>query len=402
LPCRACGAADGSYREIELRQPEGFFCGGGARDFDGNFAWRARSLAPRTATDLERAAPLQISEPGLVVHAGKGQRYAVNDNGGRLFEFAKVRPTSRWAGAYMEKGAAELAPWLAEDVAADTTRVTTALGAMQHTDLFLLGPAYGELVKPGLRLNLAAVPQSTGFPDDRSGRRAAWYSLAALLRTAAGSLLQVQPNEIAAGIHGAASATREARTFAFLSDTLDNGAGYCTHLAEPDVFRELMETARKMLAAFSSGAHLRDCRGSCYECLRDYTNMAYHSLLDWRLASDLLAILEAGEDYQEQPVRQAAGLLRSWASDFPAGDAQFVEDLGGTGPAVLFEERLWVAAKSPFEAADESLQSQRIKDVRAAAEADGSGVPDVVFIDEFVLDKAPARVTALLADFAAF
>ncbi|MFH9004569.1 DEAD/DEAH box helicase [Streptomyces afghaniensis] len=399
LPCRACGASDGSYREIELREPAGFFCGGRARDFDGNFAWRARSLAPRTATNLESAAPLQIAEPGLVVHAGKGRRYAVNDNGGRLFQFAKARPTSQWAGAYLEKGAEELAPWLAEDAAADAATVTTALGAAQHTDLFLLGPSSGELLKPGLRLNLASVPQSTGFPDDRSGRRAAWYSLAALLRTAAGSLLQVQPNEIAAGIHGAGSATREARTFAFLSDTLDNGAGYCTHLADPDVFRDFMATAKKMLAAFSSGAHNRDCRGSCYECLRDYTNMAYHSLLDWRLASDLLAVLEAGEDYQGQPLRQAAVLLRNWASDFPSGDAQFVEDLGGTGPAVLFEERLWVAAKSPFEAADESLQPQRIKDVRAAAEADGSGVPDVVFIDEFVLDKAQGRVTALLADF---
>jgi Lhr-like helicase len=399
LPCRACGATDGSYREIELREPAGFFCGGRARDFDGNFAWRARSLAPRTAADLECAAPQRISEPGLVVHAGKGRRYAVNDNGGRLFEFVKIRPTSRWAGAYLARESAELAPWLAQDAAADEATVTTALGATQHTDLFLLGPRSGELPKRGLRLNLASVPQSTGFPDDRSGRRAAWYSLAALLRTAAGSLLQVQPNEIAAGIHGAGSATREARTFSFLSDTLDNGAGYCTHLAEPDVFRDLMATAKKMLAAFSAGTHNRDCRGSCYECLRDYTNMAYHSLLDWRLASDLLAILEAGEDYQGQPARQAAGLLRNWASDFPSGDAQFVEDLGGKGPAVLFEERLWVAAKSPFEAADESLQPQRIRDVRAAAEADGSGVPHVVFIDEFVLDKAPARVTALLADF---
>ncbi|MCG3040448.1 DEAD/DEAH box helicase [Streptomyces sp. S1A] len=399
LPCRACGAADGSYREIELREPAGFFCGGRARDFDGNFAWRARSLAPRTAADLESAAPLRISDPGLVVHAGKGRRYAVNDNGGRLFEFAKVQPTSRWSGAYLEKEAAEQAPWLAADIAADEATITTALGATQHTDLFLLGPEAGEFSGPGLRLNLASVPQSTGFPDDRSGRRAAWYSLAALLRTAAGSLLQVQPNEIAAGIHGAVSATREARTFAFLSDTLDNGAGYCTHLAEPDVFRDLMATAKKMLAAFSSGTHNLDCRGSCYECLRDYTNMAYHSLLDWRLASDLLTILETGQNYQGQLVRQAAGLLRNWASDFPAEDARFVEDLGGTGPAVLFEERLWVAVKSPFEAADDSLQPQRIRDVRAAAEADGSGATDVVFIDEFVLDKAPARVTALLADF---
>ncbi|MFJ9742548.1 DEAD/DEAH box helicase [Streptomyces sp. NPDC101166] len=397
-PCRACGTADGSYREIELREPAGFYSGK-ARDFDGNFAWRARSLAPRTAADLEHGAPLKIEMPGMVVHAGKGERYAVNDNGGRLFQFSRVSPTTRWSGAYLEAGAADLFPWLAKDIAADEEPLITAIGATQHTDLFLLGPQTSEIPALGLRLNLTSVPQSTGFPDDRSGRRAAWYSLAALLRTAAGSLLQVQPNEIASGIHGAGSGSSKARTFAFLSDTLDNGAGYCTHLAEREVFEQLMATANRMLAGFADGAHGRDCRGSCYQCLRDYTNMAYHSLLDWRLAGELLAILQGTGAASSQHGRRAAGLLRYWASDFPPGNAEFVDDLGGTGPAVLFEERFWVAAKGPFEAADATLSSPRISSVRDAAAADSRDVPDVVFVDDFLLDKAPARVSAMLADF---
>ncbi|WP_432587371.1 DEAD/DEAH box helicase [Streptomyces sp. HD1123-B1] len=397
--CRACGTTDGSYREIELREPAGFYSAGKARDFDGNFAWRARSLAPRTAADLEHGAPLKIEVPGMVVHAGKGERYAVNDNGGRLFQFSKVSPTTRWSGAFLEAGAADLFPWLAKDIAADEEPLTTAIGATQRTDLFLLGPQASEIPALGLRLNLTSVPQSTGFPDDRSGRRAAWYSLAALLRTAAGSLLQVQPNEIASGIHGAGSGSSKARTFAFLSDTLDNGAGYCTHLAEREVFGQLMATTNRMLADFAGGAHGRDCRGSCYQCLRDYTNMAYHSLLDWRLAGELLAILQGAGAASSQHGRRAAGLLRNWTSDFPPGDAEFVDDLGGTGPAVLFEERVWVAAKGPFEAADAMLSSPRISSVRDAAAADSRDVPDVVFIDDFLLDKAPARVSAMLADF---
>ncbi|MFE7903000.1 DEAD/DEAH box helicase [Streptomyces sp. NPDC057424] len=398
-PCRACGTADGSYREIELREPAGFYSAGKARDFDGNFAWRARSLAPRTAADLEHGAPLKIETPGMVVHAGKGERYAVNDNGGRLFQFSKVSPTTRWSGAYLEAGAADLFPWLAKDIAADGEPLTTAIGATQRTDLFLLGPQASEIPALGLRLNLTSVPQRTGFPDDRSGRRAAWYSLSALLRTAAGSLLQVQPNEIASGIHGAGSGNSKARTFAFLSDTLDNGAGYCTHLAEREVFEQLMATANRMLTDFADGAHGRECRGSCYQCLRDYTNMAYHSLLDWRLAGELLVILQGTGAASSQHGRRAAGLLRNWASDFPPGDAEFVDDLGGTGPAVLFEERVWVAAKGPFEAADATLSSPRISSVRDAAAADSRDVPDVVFVDDFLLDKAPARVSAMLADF---
>ncbi|MFJ5832022.1 DEAD/DEAH box helicase [Streptomyces sp. NPDC093089] len=400
LPCSACGAADGSYREVSLHEPAGFFTGGKARDFDGNFAWRARSLAPRTAADMESGAPRRIITGGMVVHAGKGRRYAVNDNGGRLFHFSPTKATSQWSGALVEAEATAYAPWLAADTgSADGNTLSTAIGAVQHTDLFLLGPTAGELPDHGLRLNLASVPQATGFPDNRSGRRAAWYSLAALLRVAAGDILQVQPNEIAAGIHGAGSAHSRSRTFAFLSDTLDNGAGYCTHLAEPAVFQQLLDSANRMLGKFRTGSHGSECRGSCYECLRDYTNMAYHSLLDWRLASDLLGILSGrGLDSSIQP-RRAGILLENWSSDFPEGDAEFVPDLDGTGPAVLFEERFWVAAKSPFEATGEEMESPRIASVKAAASASSRGTSEVVFIDDFLLDKAPAQATALITGF---
>ena len=66
-----------------------------------------------------------------------------------------------------------------------------------------------------------------------------------------------------------------------------------------------------------------------------------------------------------------------------------------------FEGRVWVAAKSPFEAADGSLQSARISVVRDAVASNGRNVSDVVFVDDFLLDKAPARVTALIANFEA-
>ncbi|MGW1322673.1 DEAD/DEAH box helicase [Streptomyces antibioticus] len=397
--CPACGASDGSYREVGLHQPAGFLTGGKARDFDGNFAWRARSLSPRTAADLESGAPQRITQAGMVVHAGKGRRYAVNDNGGRLFHFSPAKATSNWSGALVESEAAIYAPWLVGTIEDVSSTPGTAIGAVQHTDLFLLGPASGESLEHGLRLNLASVAQATGFPDDRSGRRAGWYSLAALLRVSAGDILQVQPNEIASGIHGAGSASSRARTFAFLSDTLDNGAGYCTHLAEPEVFNDLLAAANRMVEKFRDGSHGRDCRGSCYECLRDYTNMAYHSLLDWRLADDLLTILSGEAAGTRIEPRQPSRLLQNWAADFPEGDAEFVSNLGGAGPAVLFEQRMWVAAKSPFEAADDQLESPRISAVRRAAAADSRGIPEVVFADDFLLDKAPARIVSMVTDF---
>ena len=42
--------------------------------------------------------------------------------------------------------------------------------------------------------------------------------------------------------------------------------------------------------------HGNQCDSSCYRCMRDYSNMSYHPLLDWRLGLDL-ANLCLDKDY---------------------------------------------------------------------------------------------------------
>ncbi|WP_019711548.1 DEAD/DEAH box helicase [Streptomyces xinghaiensis] len=399
LVCPACGADDGTYSRIELRQPTGFFAPSTKpfrRDFDGNFAWSARSLAPRTGADLEseNGAPRRdVGVGGVLVHSGKGRRYVVNDNGGKLFNFAPLQSTNLlWSGAWMETGVAEAAPWfkLAQDEPA-----SVALGAMQRTDLFLLGPEKPVLRDAGLRLNLSAGVQRSGFREDTTGRKAAWYSLAALLRKAAGTMLDIQPGEIAAGIHGAASSGGEARVFAFLADTLDNGAGYCTHLAEPETFSELLGVTDALLAKYRSGAHGDECRGSCYECLRDYTNMAYHALLDWRLAADLLGVLRGRELTYDRD--EAGQLLDHWAAD-TIGAEHMTAELA-SGPAVVFADSIAVCVKHPLEGADEAVEARRLTEVRSEIEKAGGGIESVVFVDNFLLERVPSMVTAKLQGF---
>ncbi|WP_060894016.1 DEAD/DEAH box helicase [Streptomyces europaeiscabiei] len=393
--CPACKVADGMYRHIELREPEGFFAPPVRpfkRDFDGNFSWRARSLAPRTGANLEtEAKEREVGPDSIAVHAGKGRRYAVNDNGGNLFQFAPLQPSDRWAGAFAEVAAIDQAPWF--KVQSEQT-VSVALGAIQQTDLFLFGPREPVLREYGYRLDLAPVPHVNGFPDDRTGRKAAWYSLAALLRKSAGSLLDIQPSEIAAGIHGAVTKDVGARVFAFLSDTLDNGAGYCTHLAEPEIFGKLMKAMDAMLVKFREGSHGLECRGSCYECLRDYTNMAYHPLLDWRLAADLLGIMQGRKlDVDRENART---LLENWAAD--TADAGSVVELA-SHPVVIFDETVVVAVKSPFETVGKDLESERLTKVGDEIAQQGWDVEEVVFVDDFVLDRVPSRVTVQLDNF---
>lgn len=397
LLCPACTCGGGMYTHVELREPEGFFAPSKApykRDFDGNFSWRARSLSPRTGSNLETEARERAVGPAsIAVHAGKGRRYAVNDNGGNLFKFAPVLSTNVWSGGFAELSAIEQSPLI--KVQADQT-VSVALGATQRTDLFLFGPREPVIRDLGYRLDLSPVPQATGFPDDRTGRKAAWYSLAALLRKSAGALLDIQPGEIAAGIHGAVTRDVGARVFAFLSDTLDNGAGYCTHLAEPDVFDELMQATQMLLTEFRAGRHGAECRGSCYECLRDYTNMAYHPLLDWRLAADLLEVMQGRKlDVDRENART---LLSNWSAD--TEDAGPVMELD-SHPVVIFDETVVVAVKSPFEMVGKALESERITKVGDDIAQQGWDVGSVVFVDDFLLERVPSRVTVLLDRFAA-
>jgi hypothetical protein len=136
------------------------------------------------------------------------------------------------------------------------------------------------------------------YPDPLTVEgRAAWFSFAFWLRTVAAVELDIDTNEIQAGFrtyrreHGPAGE-------AFLCDQLENGAGYCRYLGQPDVFRKLLRQADPDLAdtlasQWLAVEHRDSCDASCHRCLRDYNNMPYHALLDWRLALDM-ALLAAG------------------------------------------------------------------------------------------------------------
>ncbi len=70
------------------------------------------------------------------------------------------------------------------------------------------------------------------------------------------------------------------RAQTFLSDTLENGAGYCRWLARHESLNQLL----KMTCDFESGEiasrwtapdHANRCDTSCNDCLRDFFNMPY-------------------------------------------------------------------------------------------------------------------------------
>ena len=109
--------------------------------------------------------------------------------------------------------------------------------------------------------------------------------------------LDIQDYELKAGIrsHEDPAALGAVVGQVFLSDTLENGAGYATHLGTPAMTQELLEmiarpTPSQFFDRLIAPAHSGVCDTSCPDCLRSYSNLAYHNLLDWRLAVDMAAL----------------------------------------------------------------------------------------------------------------
>jgi hypothetical protein len=102
---------------------------------------------------------------------------------------------------------------------------------------------------------------------------------------------------------------------AFLADSLANGVGYATHLGQDP--RQLLQAAQELAEDYKSHALQADgCDSSCYRCLRDHSNAAYHALLDWRLAVDMLHVgIGNPIDYRESN-RLSGLLIRDFCRDF--------------------------------------------------------------------------------------
>jgi Lhr-like helicase len=314
--CRACGAVDpqgnpagcptcnetpdnGLYRVAAVCQPRGFRTNfRPPADYDGTYEFTPRASHARVSV-TDTLSAQTVGE--LEFRHGKARVLVVNDAGGADYRLARVGGWDGLISADLLSDAErrrelELPP-PPQNVAAIAP---LALGAWEVTDTLLVG-----LTRPSPDLDLAPT---------RLEGRAAWISLGFLLRNAASRLLDVEPGELKVGVFpqphpdGVTGA-------AFLADSLANGAGYATHLGENP--GQLLAAARELAEDYTDHAAQGDgCDSSCYRCLRDHSNAAYHALLDWRLAVDLLHV-GTGD-----PVDHRAGdefsrtLTRDFCQDF--------------------------------------------------------------------------------------
>jgi DEAD/DEAH box helicase domain-containing protein len=266
-PCPTCG--EEALRVLDAREPRHFYSTGEARDYNGFFELRGFTTRPALA----------VGAAGTAEHVGNAR--LTSNPEGEPSEVLTFNDDSGRGGFFFVPDALTGA-YRADDSASPTHRSSqgrrVALLARRRTDTLTIG--------------LEAWPAHHAAPPEQVEGRAAWYSLAFALRDAASVMLDIEAGELEGGLF-VSRRGEQAEGHAFLSDRLENGAGYASHLSRPDVFRALLSQLRgERRAAWS--AHADTCDASCARCLRDYTNLGFHPLLDWRLALDMAELLHGG------------------------------------------------------------------------------------------------------------
>ena len=103
--------------------------------------------------------------------------------------------------------------------------------------------------------------------------------------------LDINERELRVGLRVVRSPQGQVVGQIFLSDSLENGAGYCSHFAQPSELERLLRFVAdpddSLIRDILSAHHADYCQTSCPDCLRDYSNLAWHCILDWRMAFDV-------------------------------------------------------------------------------------------------------------------
>lgn len=312
--CPTCTAGPDRYRRLQAAQPLGFRTDFTGQEYDGSFEWTPRATHPRIAVPDHLVS---ASLNNVKARSGKAQIVSINDNRGNDFRFVKAK---NWPGLISldliqdPRRAMEL-NLPNEKTVDESTAQRVALASKKVTDALLVG--------------LRDVPPGFSLDPRGTEQRAAWISFGFLLRFAAARMLDVEPGELSVGVYPSGFGT-EVKGEAFLADVLENGAGYCTFLGQDENLAALFSHVEAFMSELQSHSNAGDiCDSSCYECLRDYRNMPYHPLLDWRLAVDLGSLACNSTLDVDRYKDQAAGLADKFAAGFPGWTTFEVNGLSG-------------------------------------------------------------------------
>jgi len=244
----------------------------------------ALGVASVAESDPQPCVTVPATNTGLA-YAALGRVYRINDRRGALYR-GQLGTTTR-------NGEVLPHQWIDErfqdadgiSFTAEAAPESIALAAPKTTDILRIRPAS---IPAGLDLD----------PLMSSGAiKAAYYSAAFILRSLAAEMLDTDPEEFDVSNVRQVELTggRKAGEIV-LNDQLANGAGFVAWVQQhwPTVLAaatSMTDHPDTFIGSLTSPAHRAACDSSGYDCLRQYRNMNYHGLLDWRLGLSLLRCL---------------------------------------------------------------------------------------------------------------
>jgi hypothetical protein len=370
INCPVCNASAPLFRVIQLSQPHGFRTWYGAsRDFDGLFEWSPRSSRPKTGAMLHPLTPCA----NFGVWADQETVFVVNDNDGDCFDFYKLIGRETW----VTQDALNHSNVPLSQIDPATAPVQRALASVKQTDLLVLG--------------IRQWPQGVfASPLDVNGR-AALYSFGFLLRRAAADLLDVDERELKVGLRVVRETSGQITGQVFISDSLENGAGYSSRLGQPVEAQNLLGYVTGVnnpdfYAPLVAAAHADSCQTSCPDCVRDFSNLAFHNILDWRLGLDLARLALDGNAQIDLTVsywqQLAATAIQAYFAAQPGWTLQTFANLpaGRRGSVVeVISHPLWLR----------DANNRHPTLVQAEAEAQAAGAASVSFKSLFEVLRRP-------------
>ncbi len=286
--CDGCGTAGAHVRHFTSWTPPAFIADFQSEVYAGNVDKDSKLvLSFPTGLDLEHPDNTS-SAKNYIVSSYPGTLVRTNTNDFEGYSFQKIN-SNKMRGFFLADGVGTLktAQW-GDPVNASADVQNIALTTERKTDILLV------------RAKEWPAHFSHAGLDSKYKVQAAWASLAELLGKAIIYREDIEPSEISVGIRYETDAMnvgfRRDLWGVFIADNLDNGAGYSSNYASANAFEELLSYANSRIRGDLIGEkHRKGCFGSCYDCLRHYSNRFIHAQLDWRLGVDLLDLLQGKE-----------------------------------------------------------------------------------------------------------
>lgn len=252
---------------------------------------------PLTFAETTNEPSIRVDGNLKICYAQQELTWKINNNGGNQFVGQYVNQTKHFTTFENQWITSNFINPQLGDIQRLGSEETISLASCKVTEVFRIEPKQ-------LHLSLNINPFETSDLFKASSSKGAFYSAAFLLQRTLADDLDIDPEEIEIaaidsielpevnGITGRKSAS------IVLVDELPNGSGFIEQLySNFDKYAKKCINPDKLDNYNYSIITNQECMDSSYTDLKNYRNMNFHPLLDWRLGVGLIRVL-CSENYQ--------------------------------------------------------------------------------------------------------